>query len=344
MEKVVLGRTGLKVSNIAFGGIPIMRVPEDQAVTMLRSIIDMGVNFIDTAHGYSDSEEKIGKAIKPLKREEIILSSKSPAGDGKTFNEHLELSLNRLKVDYIDIYHLHNVSSKKQQESVFASNGAFPALMKAIEQGKVRYPAFSSHSLTIASEMIKTDNFDVTQIPFNFVDDAAAKEVIPLARSHTMGFISMKPLGGGLLDNARLCFKFLKQYEGIVPDPGIEKLEEMVEILEIMKDPTPLTEEDKSEIERIRAEMGDKWCHRCEYCQPCPQEIKIHMVLNLKSTMKRMSFDKLTSFMSGFMDTARECIECGECVERCPYNLDIPNLIKDYIEVWDEFVESGGRS
>jgi predicted aldo/keto reductase-like oxidoreductase len=191
--------------------------------------------------------------------------------------------------------------------------------------------------------MIKTDKFDVTQIPFNFVDNAAADEVIPLAHKHNMGFISMKPLGGGLLDNAGLCFRFLKQYEDIVPDPGIETLDEMEEIISIMDDPTPLTDEDKAEIERIKVEMGDKWCHRCEYCQPCPQDISIHMVLNLRSTMKRMSDRKLKSFMGPFVDKARDCTECGECMERCPYDLEVPNLLKENIDVWDEYIKTGKR-
>ena len=244
MNKIRFGKTGLLVSKVALGGIPITRIPKGDAVNLVREVINLGVNFIDTAHGYIDSEEKIGEAIKGIKREDIVISSKSPVPDKERFNKHLDLSLKRLGVDYIDIYHLHNVSSKEKMDAVFAPGGAMEGLEEAVKAGKVRFPAFSGHNISIALEIIKSGKFAVVQFPFNYIDDEAAKEAIPLAKKLDMGFISMKPMGGGLLNNAGLCFRYLTSYDSIVPDPGIEKIEELREIIGIVEKNEPLSAED----------------------------------------------------------------------------------------------------
>jgi predicted aldo/keto reductase-like oxidoreductase len=342
MERVAFGRTGLTVSRIAFGGIPIMRVAHSDAVRIIRTIIGLGINFLDTARRYDDSEDKIGDAISEFRREELILSSKSPAREKKTFLEELDTSLRKLNVEYIDIYHLHNVSRKQEMDQVLDSGGAMEGLQQAIREGKVRIPAFSSHSLDIAEKMMNTDLFDVAQVPFNFVDDQAAEKIIPLAEKMNIGFISMKPLGGGMLEDAGLCFRYLKHYPSIIPDPGVESVEEMQEIIQIMENPGPLTEQDRVQIENIKEELGDKWCHRCEYCQPCPQGINIAMVLNLRSALKRLPYHRVANPLRKTVEQAKECIECRECVERCPYGLDIPELIKENIRLYEDY--TGERS
>jgi len=337
MEKVTFGSTNLKVSRVAFGGIPIMRLNKNEGVRVVKEVLDMGINFIDTAHGYGDSEEKIGEAIQGRTREGLVISSKSPAPDKKTFLEHVDTSLQRLKTDYIDIYHLHGVNSEEKLNQVMGKGGAFEGLMEAIDKGKVRYAAFSSHSLSIAKKLILSKKFQVTQIPFNFVDDEAKKEIIPLAKDLNMGFIAMKPMGGGLLEDANLAFRYLMQFDGIIPDPGIEKAEEMEEIIKIIQDPRPLTEEEKKAIEKIKKDLGKEWCHRCDYCQPCPQNIPISVVLVAKSVAKRMPFDRAESFVGPAIEKAKECTECEQCIEKCPYNLDIPRLLKKNIAFWEEF-------
>ena len=335
MEKMRFGKTGLMVSKIAIGGIPIMRISKAEAAGLVREAIQMGINFIDTAHGYSDSEEKIGEAIKGMKRENLVIASKSPADTRKDFNEHLDLSLKRLGLDYIDIYQLHGVSSVAKRDAVFAPGGAMEGLEDAVKAGKVRFPAFSSHSLPIALELMKGGRFASVQLPFNYIDSAAADEAIPLAKKLDMGFIAMKPMGGGLLDNARLSFRFLGQYDSIVPDPGIEKLDEIREIIGIVEKNETLSGEDKKEIEKLRVEFGPSWCHRCDYCQPCPQGIHISSVLSLKSAFKRMPPERARAMVGPAAEKARTCLECRECVSRCPYDLDIPVLLKERVKYWD---------
>jgi len=335
MEKIRFGKTELMVSKIALGGIPIMRLTKAEAADLVSRIIGLGINFIDTAFGYADSEEKIGEGIKGIRREDIILTSKSPVDDKKTFNEHLDLSLKRLGVDYIDIYQLHNVSSKARRDAVFAPGGAMEALDDAVKAGKVRFPGFSSHSIPLAIEIMKGGRFDMVQLPFNYIDVDAAEEAIPLAEKLDMGFLAMKPLGGGLLSDAGLSFRFLGSYSNIVPDPGIERIEEIIEIIGIVGKNEALSGEDKREIEKIKAEMGASWCHRCDYCLPCPQGIYINMALNIKSIFKRMTLERAHAFAGTPIEKARTCVGCGVCVTRCPYNLDIPALLKERVREWD---------
>ncbi|MCL2380347.1 MAG: aldo/keto reductase [Treponema sp.] len=332
MEKVRFGKTGLMVSRVAFGGIPIMRLTKAGAAHLLQQVIGLGVNFIDTANGYADSEEKIGEAIKGIKRDSLVIASKSLANDKKTFNEHLDLSLARLGVEYVDIYQLHNVADNARRDAVFAPGGAMEGLSEAVKAGKVRFPGISSHSIPLALEFMKSGAFASIQLPFNFIDCAAAEEAIPLAEKLDMGFIAMKPMGGGLLSDAGLSFRFLGTYGNIVPDPGIEKIEEIREIIGIVEKNEPLSAQDKGEIEKIKAELGSTWCRRCDYCQPCPQGIRISMALNVKSIFKRMTVERARTFVEVPIEKAKTCLECGECVKRCPYHLDIPALLKERIK------------
>jgi predicted aldo/keto reductase-like oxidoreductase len=335
MEKIRFGKTNLQVSKAAFGGIPIMRVSKDEAVKLVRETINLGINFIDTAHGYADSEEKIGQAIKGMKREELIIATKSPANDKKTFNEHLDLSLKRLGTDYIDIMQLHNIGNIEKRDACFASGGAYEGLMEAVKAGKVRFPGFSTHSLELCIEIMKSGKFDVVQFPFNFIDDAAAKEAVPLAKKLDIGFIAMKPMGGGRLNDAGLAFRYLLQFDNIIPDPGIEKIEEIREIALLVENRPPFTAEDKEQIEKLRADFGATWCHRCDYCQPCPQEIDISWVLSAESCRKRFTLERFKLMLGQSIEKAKTCLKCGQCVTRCPYHLDIPALIKENIALYD---------
>ena len=338
LDTVFFGKTRLRVTRVALGGIPIMRISRREGARLVREVLDLGVNFIDTANMYGDSEEKIGDALAGARRENLVIASKSMARDQDTFLMHVDTSLARLKTEYLDIYQLHGISTDEDMKRVMGPGGAFEGLSRALDDGRVRHPGFSSHNLATAEKMMRTGRFSVVQVPFNFVDNEAAEKIIPLARELDMGFICMKPLGGGLLHDANLCFRYLMQFEGIVPDPGIERLEEMREIIGILQDPRPLLDSERVRMEEIRKSLGDTWCHRCDYCQPCPQDIPISLVLVTESIVRRMSYDTAVDFLRPAMDRAATCTECGSCVERCPYGLNIPELLKRYRAGYEEFV------
>ena len=217
-----------------------------------------------------------------------------------------------------------------------APAGGYEGLVQAMRRGKVKHVGFSSHSITQAKKLIPTGMFEVVQIPFNFIETEPEKEIIPLARKTNLGIIAMKPLGGGILSNVRLCFRYLAQFSNVIPDPGIERIEEMEEILQIRKDYRPLSIGEKKEIQKIREELGKEYCHRCDYCQPCPQDIPISAVLEVKSLLKRMTFESLIEWLDPATKKAKGCTECEECVARCPYNLPIPGLLRENSAVWEE--------
>ena len=340
MNKVRFGKTGLMVSRIAFGGIPIERLSVSDAVDVIRGSIALGVNFIDTANGYTDSEEKIGNAIKNMPRKNLVIASKSFARDKKTFNEHLELSLKRLGTDYIDIYQHHNISNPECFEKIMGPGGSFEGMKEAINAGKVRHPGFTGHNIPMAVEIMKTGHFSSVQLAINYVDNEAAKEAIPLAKELDIGFIAMKPFGGGRLPGAELALKYLLQFDNIIPDPGIQKLSEMEEIIQILESGKTLTAEDAVQIEKIKTELGKHWCHCCDYCQPCPQNIGIGTVLSLNSFINRLPRPRVLAFAEKQMENALSCTQCGECTSRCPYDLNVPELIKEKLDVWNAYLKS----
>jgi predicted aldo/keto reductase-like oxidoreductase len=331
MDQVRLGRTELSVSRVGFGGIPIQRLSEGQAVAAVRGCLELGVTLIDTAHGYTTSEERIGKAIAG-RREGLVLATKTPAADRATAQEHVELSLHRLGVERIDIYQLHGVSTHDKLEAVLGPGGALEALQAARDRGQIGHIGFSSHSLGVAQAAVRTGLFETVQFPFNFIATEPADELLPAVRDHDMGFIAMKPMGGGMLERADLAFKYLFQFPGVVPDPGIERVQEMAEIAALAEARVELTPADWDAIDVIRQELGTRFCRRCNYCLPCPQGIPASAVLNYRSAWKRMPPER--SFGEGWQENmalAGGCLECGECEERCPYDLPIRELLKESI-------------
>ena len=339
MDKIRFGKTELLVSRIAFGGIPIQRVGVSEAVGIVRRAIGLGINFIDTANNYADSEDKIGIAIKGVPRDSLVLSSKSHAKDKKTFLEHIDLSLKKLGTDYIDLYHHHMIQTPENYDMIMGEGGAWEGMMEAVKAGKVRFPAFSSHSIPMALKIMRDGKFDAVQLAFNFFNDEAAAEAIPLAKELDMGFISMKPFGGGLLSDAGLALRYLMQFNDIVPDPGIETQEEIEEIVRIVDSGEKFSAEDAAAIEKIRTESNSVWCHRCGYCNPCPQGIVISGALTIDTFVRRFSLPSVMSMASKNMEQARGCTECRECVKKCPYDLDVPALLKEKLIIWDKYLE-----
>jgi len=331
LEKVRLGRTNIMVSRVAFGGIPIQRVSEDFAVSVVKKCISLGINFIDTANAYTTSEQRIGKAISG-KRNKLIIATKTLARTREEVEKHLKLSLDRLGTNYIDLYQFHNITDSDTLKAVLADNGPMAVATEAKKHGLIRHIGVTSHSLDMAKELVKSDCFETIMFPFNFITYEAANELLPLANEHDVGFIAMKPLEGGRLDNISLAFKYLLQFPNVVTVVGIEKIQEIEEIAEILKQPLTFSAAEEAEVYKLRQELDRTFCRRCDYCQPCPQEIPISFVMDYPSLYRRLPPERIfVDFVADAMEKAAQCTECGECEERCPYGLPIREMIEGYV-------------
>jgi uncharacterized protein len=336
MEKIRLGRTGMMVTKLGFGGIPIQRLTEEDAVDVVKRCMDLGINFIDTANGYSTSEERIGKAIKG-KRDQVILATKSHNRTTDGIAGDIELSLERLGVDSIDLFQFHQVFDQEGLDKVLATDGPMSVVEGFQKQGKIKHIGITSHSLDTAILAVKTDRFATMQFPFNFITNEPADELLGLCKKHDVGFIVMKPLGGGMLLNASICFKFLRQYPDIVPIPGIETISEIEEIASVYEGPIELTAKEKVEMQRLRDELGTRFCRRCGYCQPCTEDIAISTVMIAESFGKRLPPGRFFSDgMAGVIMKARDCSDCGDCEDRCPYDLPIREEIAARADWYEE--------
>ncbi len=334
MKKIRLGKSGLMVSEVGFGGIPIQRLSEAGAVAVVQHCLDRGVNYIDTARVYGPSEERIGKAIRG-RRDQVILASKSTARDRAGLLADLETSLKTLGVEAIDLFQLHNVATEEDYDRVMAPDGALEGARDAQQAGKIRHIGVTSHSLEMAKAAVRSGQFETVMFPMNFVAREPGEELYPLAVQHDVGFVVMKPFGGGMLEDARLAFKYLAQFPHAVAIPGIEKAAEMDQILEILSQPRDLSASERAEMERIRTELGNRFCRRCEYCQPCPQDVPVPMLMTAASALKRMPMPRFLNFMGAAVQKAAEqCEKCGECMERCPYGLPILEMMDESISLY----------
>lgn len=334
-----LGKTGLQVFPIGFGGIPIQRHETKKAAEVVREALNKGINFIDTARAYSDSEEKIGKALADFDKN-VYLATKTPQESKKGALQDVDISLNKLGVNQIDIYQLHGVNDKENLKNVMAEDGALAGLKEAKKEGKIKHIGITGHNNDILLKALKTGEFATVQFCYNYIENECEEQLINYCQKEDIGMIAMKPLAGGRLSNPSAALKYVLQTQGVVPDPGMETKEEVNENIEIAKGTLQLNKKEKNIISKDKERLGTQFCRRCDYCQPCPENISISTVLRAESFINRMPEEQVKDpegWIRQAFNQAENCTTCRQCVERCPYNLPIPELIKENKQIMDEF-------
>jgi len=335
MEYKILGKTGLKVSSLAFGALQFARIEQQEAINLVHSAYDYGINLIDTAHNYPDSEEILGKAIKAI-RNKIYVITKSSSKNKKDFLNHLDASLSRLKTDYIDIFMFHFVS-KNEEFEILKNDGIIEALVKEKQKGKVRFIGFSCHNPQVIDRFYELDDFSALMVPLNFLTtEYVQKPVYEKFEKNNIGLLAMKPFGGGRLLDIEICFKYLRNYPKFITVAGMQNLKELKENIKFVNNKDLLNNNDKEKIKKIEKELGDKFCRQCGYCMPCPNNINITDVNFIKVYFKQMPKYKFYKMgLEDIVEVAKKCTECEECSAKCPFNLDVPSIIKENVEFYE---------
>ena len=327
MQKMRLGRTGLQVGRTAFGALPIQRLGVDDAVELLRKAHAGGIDFFDSARGYTDSEEKLGRAFSDSGlRGEVLLATKTHAKDRKALLDSLETSLSKLQTDHIDLFQLHNPEILPDPAD---PDGTYAGLMEAKARGWIRHVGVTNHRLAIALEAAESGHYDTVQYPLNLLSTKEELRLVDVCRERDVGFIAMKAMSGGLLSSAAAAFAYLRQFENVLPIWGIQREAELAEFLALEKDPPVMDVRIEALVEKDRAELSGAFCRACGYCMPCPEGIPISMAARMSLLLTRMPAEGfLTPEWEERMESIERCQDCGQCTSRCPYHLDTPALLK----------------
>lgn len=334
MQYDILGKTGLRVSRISFGGIPIQQIDQNDANKLIEKVLECGINFIDTARGYTVSESLIGNALTG-NRKKVFLATKSMARKKDAIKKDIEKSLSNLKTDYIDLYQFHNIPNLQELDKVMAPGGALEAFTEYMRMGAIKHIGITSHSIEVIEKALSYDVFETIQYPFNAIETQAL-EAFRKAHQKGLGIIAMKPFAGGAIANKKAALKFILQNQHVTcAIPGmcsIEQLQENVEAMEEM----PLSTQEREVLLREAAELGEKFCRRCGYCKPCPNEIDIPTLFILESYYKRYNLmDWAEERYESLPVKAGACVKCGLCETRCPYGLPIRDMLESVKTVFE---------
>ena len=328
MKYTTLGKSGLSVSVVGLGGIPVQRIDVTATKKLIDALISKGVNFIDSARGYTVSEEYLGEALSG-RREKFILATKSMARSAADMTRDIDISLKNFRTDHIELYQLHNLGLK-DIERAFADDGAVAAIQDAIRAGKVGHLGVTAHSPEALRKVLDYPEVETVMFPFNIVENQAA-EAMQIAKERNIGFIAMKPLAGGNITNGRLAIRYiLNDANCTMAIPGMYCAEEVEQNTSAVDDLSLLTEAELAEIAAIRDKLSDNFCRRCGYCAPCTVGIDIPACFTMANYLENYELaDWARSRYFSYQAHAEDCIGCGKCEERCPYQLPIREKLQE---------------
>lgn len=330
MRTVTLGKTGITVNKNGFGALPVQRISEEDAGKLLRRAYENGINFYDTARAYTDSEKKVGLALSDV-RDNIYIASKTAAQNAEAFWKDLATSLEMLKTDHIDIYQFHNPAFCPKPGD---GSGLYEAMLEAKEQGKIRHIGITNHRLAVAEEAIESGLYETLQFPFSYISTEKELNLVKKCQEKNMGFIAMKGLAGGLINNSAAAYAYMLQFDNVLPIWGIQRERELDEFLAYQEDEPELNGEIQAVIDHDLTELQGEFCRGCGYCMPCPAGIEINNCARMSLMIRRApSAAQLTEEMQAKMKKIEDCLHCGKCKAKCPYGLDTPTLLeKNYMD------------
>ncbi len=343
MKQITLGTTGITVPQNGFGALPVQRISEEAAVSLLRKAYQGGMRFFDTARAYSDSEKKLGLAFGDgyLNREEIYIATKTPAKDPESFWKDLDTSLELLKTDYIDVFQFHCAG---QVYAPGDGTGLYECMLEAKKQGKIRHIGITAHKIQVALDAAASGLYETVQFPFSYIATEKELELVQLCREKQVGFIAMKGLAGGLINNSATAMAFMNQFDHVIPIWGVQKESELEEWLSYMEETPEMTPELQVFMEKEKQELSGTFCRGCGYCMPCPQGIEINTCARMYLMLRRAPSEAwLTEPMQEKMAKIETCINCRKCTQKCPYGLDTPELLRWNLEDYKKVLKGEVR-
>ena len=337
MTTVTLGRTGITANKNAFGALPIQRVEKKEAIYILQKAFYNGINFFDTARGYTDSEEKLGMAFEHV-RGRLFISTKTPSKNVEGFWKDLETSLRTLRTDYIDIYQFHN------PDQVYLpgdGTGMYEAMEEAKKQGKIRFIGITNHRETLARQAIESGLYDNLQFPFSYLATDLDINLVKSCKELNVGFLAMKGMSGGLITNSAAAYAFMSQFDNVLPIWGVQRERELDEWIAYNTNPPALDDAMRAVIDADRRELIGNFCRGCGYCMPCPVGIPINSAARMMFMLRRLPYKRfITRSFQADMEKIADCLHCNSCASRCPYKLDTPALLQANLKDYREFVKA----
>lgn len=337
MQYVTLGNTGLRVSRLGFGGIPIQRIDQPGTRALLKAAHDAGINYIDTARAYTVSEAWIGQSLEELGlRDDFVLATKCRALTAEDMRAELGASLRDLRTDRIDLYQFHN-PSLADLDKILAPGGALEALLAAKAQGVVGHIGLTAHLAAVFERALDVPEIETVMFPYNIVEQQGA-ELIARCAAAGKAFIDMKPLAGGAIEDGRLALRYVLADPGVtVAIPGMAEERELRINLDAAADTAPLTAEELDACQKVRDTLGTQFCRRCNYCAPCTVGIQIPSAFLFDGYIARYGLEQWARQRYATLPVkASACVECGVCETRCPYNLPIRQMLKTVAEHFGE--------
>jgi len=338
MKYTTLGKTSLKISVVGLGGIPIQKTDVAGVKAVLDACEETGINYIDTARAYTVSEEYLGEALLG-RREKFVIATKSMARDYESMKADIEKSLKNLRTDHIDIYQIHNIRNEDEFALCFGENGAYRALSEAKAAGKIGHIGATAHAPEAFERLITEfeDRIETVMFPYNIVE-SQGEDLIARCREKNIGFIDMKPLAGGAIEDATLAIRYILANDAVsVVIPGMATAEELAQNVAAAENTAPLTADEQAAIVRVRETLGSEFCRRCGYCAPCTVGIGIPGVFLFEGYLSRYGLENWARERYATMAVkASACVECGVCETRCPYNLPIRQMLRSAAEKFGE--------
>jgi predicted aldo/keto reductase-like oxidoreductase len=340
------GKTGFEVTEVSMGGIPIIGMPDkEEAAAVVSYAIDKGMNYLDNARAYGDSEEKMGLVMK-TRRDEVFLATKTTERTREGALKHLEESLAALQTDHLDLWQMHDISTQALWDQTMGPDGAFEAAVKMRDEGVVKHIGITGHNDDTLIQAVESGEYASVLCVYNLAIHSSGKKLLPLAKERGVAICVMKPLSGGLLfRREELAIDPLKAWHFVLQNDcvstgvaGANCFRDIDQAIAASKGFAPLADEETAELIGKATALGENVCRNCQYCRDCPQEIDVPRIMQLFDESRAFGYEwpRFRREYGEIEPKADACVECSACLEACPFDLPVVERLKQFHAAYNQ--------